>query len=281
MIEFSFQLRICLHLQSERSFQIGDGLVIQTSEVIRREHPELGTSQNMEVLSDIDSGFRFTRLTILVPDRDENIPADRLQSVYEKEVLTAVNYFIDSYRHVTGRFGIANIPSLYGYPGLNVQRQGGSGVFVISFGSQGEGISQFRGARSPEEHGAIEQLLNENSLRLEQLFMMDARRYSVNGHETQALINAVIALDIAIRNNGEKPRSKLTRFWLKIFYQHKALVRLVTKVLSEKNMDEGKIGDIVGAIRERNKIIHDGRRRISGSLERYLDTISEAIELLD
>lgn len=280
-IEFEFRLRICLHLHPTVEFSIGDtGILIKTNEVFEEKDSKFGSGQGIEILSDTEGGFRFTSLTVLVPDNDPSIPTDNLKDAYENDVVSAVNRFIDTYRYLTGRHGIANVHSLNDFHQVGVYRQRSGAeeptrFISVSFGPDGA-ISTLRPFRTAQEHAHLEKYLAETDIPLEDLFLMDARRYAASGHTIQALINAVIAVEIVAR---QIPRQKQNWFF-RLFRKKESLQYTVRKRLSELKMNATKINNVVGAIRQRNKIVHGGKRVLRGNINNYLHAIEESISAL-
>ena len=95
---------------------------------------------------------------------------------------------------------------------------------------------------------------------------VDARRYLRNGHDIQALINANIALEVSYQQSGKVELSKWERFRPLFAKKGDNFSGRVIKSLKEKSMSENSRKLIKGAIRERNNIVHGGRREINGQV---------------
>ncbi len=281
-IKICFRLPICLHLEDNYDFiffdKNGDKIIITTNDIRENMDSRHGSGQNIEIYSDTDAAFRFTKIIVTLIDKNKNIPEDRIGQVYKKEILGAINIFIDSYRQITHRDAIANVQDLTSLRNLSVYRENietgqSRGLVTLSFGSGG--LSPLRPLRTQEEHSKIQDILNFGGPKLEDLFIMEAQRQSVIGHSLEALINAVIALEISIRSG---PSLKLNIFEKIIFFRKKLILQ-VKRRLESLNFEETDL--VIGAIKDRHKIIHTGDRNIDSLLvEKYIKAIKDALDVL-
>src|SRR3989339_1933231 len=172
-IEISFRLPTCLYLQNEYLFSIEPNITIRVKEIREDADSRFGTVKNMEVCSDTAAAFRFTELTVIIPDFNSNIPDDNLLDVYNQKIIEVTNKFIDTFRFFTGRHAIANIQDLKNARRLSVRRVPGDIIsqVIFSFG-QGASMRTLVKLHTPEQHVELQELLND-SLPLEQLFIMD------------------------------------------------------------------------------------------------------------
>jgi hypothetical protein len=272
-IEISFRLPTCLYLQNEHVFSIEPNIAIRVKEIREESDTRFGTVKNMEVCSDTDAAFRFSELTVIIPDLNPKIPDENLLDVYNQKIIEVANKFIDTFRFFTGRHAIANIQDLRNARRLSIRRVPGDtiGEYIFSFG-QGSSMRTLVTLHTPEQHKKIQELLN-NNLPLEQLFIMDAIRHYTLGHYLQSLVSAIIALEITVNSY---PDIKIP--WiLKIFFKQKNLEYKIGKLLNNKT----EVSLIVGAIRKRNGIIHGGDRNIGEEiLQKYLVSIKNGIETI-
>lgn len=252
-------------------------IVIKTEDLTEREDSRFGTSVGVEIASDIDAAFRFTKLNVLIRDENSSIPTDALRDVYESDVIRATNRFIDSYRFVTGRHAIANLHNLSSVRQLSITRfddEGQVGNFVINFGAAGAVLRVHQPPLSEETHSQISAKF-VNGVPLEDQLMMDAARYATIGHSIQALISAITALDVVVR---EYPKSR-PRWFMRLWHRNSVLEQLVKTSLSNVS-DNLDISVVVGAIRERHKVVHAGRRNLKGDIMKYIKNIEAAVQLL-
>lgn len=204
IIEVSFELSVCLHLNKNSKFALKvDGRDIEVSTVdVLHEYTRFGRGVNMEIYSDIDSGFRYSQIKMTFVDPDPTIPLEKISTVYEDFILEATNKFIDAYRFVTGRVAISNISSISDLLGIQCGRPSPSGagqfVVAINFGGVGiggkhAGMGPFKPNLGADEEEKIRELLSSENIPLEDYFLMDAKRHMQIGHKIQALVSAVIA----------------------------------------------------------------------------------------
>jgi len=286
---FSFTLPICLHLDSNTDFLVNlhgwsSPFVINTEEYIEEYDPRYGNARNAEVNSDISSAFRFTRMNVIFQDINRGIPLDKTLELYQKDTLKAVNHFLNAYRYLTKRNAINNIFSLYATRSLKIYRvdQKGKEEFeiIINFGTDGA-LSPFLPLRSIEEHKKLHELISQDSLiPLEELFLMDAKRYAIIGYELQSLITGVIALEASIGKKGKK-KASLQSWVLNLFLRYDSLQSEVERLLNNNpNTPKSLIGDVIFAIRERNRVIHNGKTFIDGDIRKHLESIESAIKYI-
>lgn len=285
VIEASFELSVCLHLNKESKFAfkaLGKNVEVGTSDVIR-ENSRFGSGKNVEIYSDIDSGFRYTQVKIQFIDPDPNIPVDKLETVYEDVIVEATNRFIDAYRFVTGRVAIVNIASLSDISSIHVGRRnpqgGGSFLVAINFGSVGiggekTGMGPFKPDLEREREEEIRRILSSEEIPLHDYFIMDARRHVQIGHKIQALISAVIALEITMRSI--KPQNG----WLVRFFHRRKLLNYNLRKELKSRFPEESLALIIGGINLRDKVIHGGQRELTIDVRKFIDKAEEAIRML-
>ena len=269
-IKISFSLPTCLYLQDDFIFNIDQDIKIIHEETREEYDSRFGRGINVEVKSDTNAAFRFSKLTIEIPDYDPNIPGSRLVEVYNLKIIEAVNKFIDAYRFLSNRPAIANIQDLKNMRELSVgliPQQ----IFEtrISFGG---GLTNSP-ILSKTEHNKLQKLLT-GGVPLEEIFFMEAERHYALGHFLQSLVSAVIAIEIILNSciNIKIP------IIFRIFYKKKKLIYKIEKVLSDK-IDFQKMSLLIGAIKDRNRIVHNGKREINNeTIRKYLDVIKESIE---
>jgi len=281
-VEISFELSVCLHLDKEAVFllKLNDRDVeIKTNDVIY-ENTRFGRAQNTEIYSDTDSGFRYTQITISFKDTNPNIPLDNLSSAYRDLILESANKFIDVYRFVTGRVAITNIASISDLFGLSCFRRnnkgGGTGMVTINFGGVGiagkqVAMGQFRPDLNINDNEKIQNLLKTEGIPLEDLFMMDAKRHLQIGHKIQALISAVIATDIVIKYKNN---------WFVRFLYKGRLLEFNLKIELKDKIPKESLSIIIGGIRERNRVIHGGKRSLTIDISKYIEETGNAINKL-
>lgn len=287
---FSFILPICLHLENNFDFLVNlrgwpHPFIINTEECIEEYDPRYGNSKNAEVNSDIASAYRFTRLNIVFLDKNPTIPLEKIKELYENDVLKAVNHFLNAYRHITERHAINNIFSLSSVRSLIIYRGDKEGKeqfqIVIQFGVDGL-LSTFLPFRSSEEHTRLKELaLKDQPIPLDELLLMDAKRYSAIGYELQSLITAVTALEISIGNRKAKRSIRRMQYFLDFFLKNRRLQNKVKSLLNENlNTPKGLVGEVIFAIRERNRVVHDGKNFVKGDIKKHLESIRLAIKYI-
>ncbi|MBI2669740.1 MAG: hypothetical protein HYX20_01145 [Candidatus Yanofskybacteria bacterium] len=281
-IEISFELSVCLHLDKEAVFllKINERDVeIKTNDVIY-ENTRFGRAQNTEIYSDTDSGFRYTKITISFKDTNPKIPLDNLILAYKDLILESVNKFIDAYRFITGRVAISNIASISDLFGLSCFRRnakgGGTGMITINFGGVGiagkqVAMGQFKTDLDIKDNEKMQNLLKTGGIPLEDLFIMDAKRHLQIGHKIQALISAVIATEIVVRSKNN--------WFVRFLYKGKLLEFNLIKELKYK-LPKESLSIIIGGIKERNRVIHDGKRDLTIDISKYIKETEKAINKL-
>jgi len=282
-IEISFELSVCLHLDKEVVFLLkinGQDVEIKTKDVIY-QNTRFGRAQNMEIYSDTDSGFRYTQIVITFKDTKPKIPLDNLSSAYRDLILESVNKFLDVYRFVTGRVAISNISSTSDLFGLSCFRKnakgGGTVMVTMNFGGVGIAGKQvamgpFKPDLDPKENEKIQNLLKTEGIPLEDLFIMDAKRHLQMGHKIQALISTAIATEIVVI------RSK-NNWLIRFLYKGRLLEFNLTKELKSK-LPEESLSVIIGGIKERNRVIHGGKRKLTIDISKYIKETENAITKL-
>lgn len=285
--EFSFTLRTCLHLNPDVNFNIDSlGTIIKTEEIHEEHDSRYGTAKNMEITSDTDAAFRFTRIKILVPDQNKKIPLENLEKVYAEKILSSVNMFINSYRDLTGRYGINNISNLSDLPDKNVGRPtlqgGGTFMKTISFTGNEKGVtlSLYKPYRSTKEHEALQKMLTDPSLSLSKMFLMDAYKYHQTYQDIQSLINAIVALELSFWDYNIPNKFPILKPIYRFFSRYKNLQINAKYFLKNNGADRGIIECVTSAIKERNRIVHKGQRNVMGNMKKYLKDISHTIELI-
>ena len=130
--------------------------------------------------------------------------------------------------------------------------------------------------RSSEEHEKLRRLIESDPLPLDVLFMMDAWRDARIGHELQALTGAITALEIAL---PKSPPGLWERFRA-LIKGKKPLQVVVRDMLRSRKAEQKTIDLVIGAIRDRNRIVHEGMREITTDIQKYLTEIDRAISIL-
>ena len=281
-IEITFELSVCFHLDKEAVFLLkinGRDVEIKTNDVIY-ENTRFGRAQNTEIYSDTDSGFRYTQIIISFKDTNPKIPLDNLSLAYKDLILESVNKFIDVYRFVTGRVAISNIASISDLFGLSCFRRNakgnGAGMITINFGGVGiagkqVAMGQFKTDLDIKDNEKIQNLLKTEGIPLEDLFIMDAKRHLQIGHKIQALISAVIATEIVVRSKNN--------WFVRFLYKGKLLEFKLIKELKYK-LPKESLSIIIGGIKERNRVIHDGKRDLTIDISKYIEETEKAINKL-
>lgn len=77
----------------------------------------------------------------------------------------------------------------------------------------------------------------------------------------------------SITNARKKP------IWLLRILGWDSLQYLVKKNL-EGSLEKKHLSSVIGAIRERNKVVHEGRRVLGGDIKAYLTSIEQAVSYL-
>lgn len=270
-IEISFRLPTCLYIRDGFKFNIEKNIFVKVTEVREQQDVRFGSVHNMEVYSDTNAAFRFSVLTVIIPDTNPNIPDENLRETYRRKIIEVTNKFIDTYRFFSKRYSIANIQDLKDMYELKIQRVPGNtvGEFMFSFG-KGSSLRTLVPICTEENHIKLQNLLNQ-SIPLEQLFIMDAERHNSLGHYPQALLGAVIALEITVNSFTKIHIPK----FLKFFLRQKNLEYRLGKIIDKKE----DLDLIKGAVRKRNSIVHDGDRKIDEDiLEKYIGSIKKIIE---
>src|SRR3989344_5286729 len=279
IIEISFELSVCLHLNKSAVFSIkinGQDIEIRTDDVLY-ENTRFGKAINTEIYSDTDSGFRYTLIKLSFKDTNPKIPLDNLSSVYRNLILESVNKFIDVYRFTTGRVAISNIASMSDLFGLSCFRRnakgGGTVMVTINFGGVGiagkqVAMGQFKTDLGIEDNEKIQNLLKTEGIPLEDLFIMDAKRHLQIGHKIQALISTVIATEIVIRSKNN--------WFVRFLYKGRLLEFNLKKELKNKIPKES-LAIIIRGIKERNRVIHNGKRALTIDISKYIKETEDAI----
>jgi hypothetical protein len=293
-LEFCFTLPICLHLQKENEFEVSIPgrdfpFVVVSEEVIRKESP-FGTAKSAEITSDTEGGFRLTQLSIIFEDKNQSIPEEKIRDVYGKDVIRAINRFLEIYRYTTQRFAIQNIVDLDSLMYLGITRYNGAGKPVkfalsITFGKGG-----FLSGYQPLLDGAkIEEIdrlsKNFNSIAIEDLFFMDVKRHYFMGRDLEALILAVATLEITVNKKDIHINYSIKERFLKFLFKnnlYRALLkRKVEKLLSRTpGVSENLLSSVQSAIKERDAVVHGGRRSLKGNLEKHIDSLEKAIKYI-
>ena len=279
IIEVSFLLPTCLHLHRDVEFTLREEnesvATIRQEELFENEDSRYGRSSGVEVVNDIQGAFRFTRIILEIEDLEPDLPEENIAKAHEQRILSIANTFIDAYRFATGREKIRNIPSLESVHHLRIMRVGESGeragVLSISFG--GGSLTTFLPPRSDEDNLHIQSLLNQGVL-LEDQLMMNARRQNHLGHPEVALVMAVTALEVTLPTGSEAP------FWKRLLPCGSSTQRKAEKQLRAANVSPEIIAQIVGGIRDRNRIAHVGVRLGYKKVKKYLYNIQEGIDKL-
>lgn len=285
-IKISFKLGICLHLDESNLFSVngknGELIGIIYCEDIKEGSSEFGTGTNVELKSDIKGAFRFTNINLVMPNRSKT---REITVEIERNVLYATNKFLDSYKLVTRRFGIENIFSLSGLRDYNTQfffpQEPTHGIYRMQFP---EGITKLLPLRSIDDVKKINELVSqEEDLDLVEQFFLDARKFLAREYNLAALVNAVTSLQLKYKkflSSLDFNKYSLSAKELKILKNKEELPQKIdiifSKILKESDLDD-ILDSAKNAIRERNDIVHDGKRKIDGDVNKYLDSLEKVI----
>lgn len=291
-LHISFRLDVCLRLDESNLFEFkrensNQAGVIYCEDVIEETDPRLGTGTNVELTSDIRSAFRFTKVHLIIPS---SLGAwdDSLIPTIEKEVLYMINKFIDSYKFVTKRFGIENVYSLSSLYELNIisSNEDGKSQGVISIQFPG-GLTIRKPFRSQDEINIIKKLTSQHdSLYLVDRFLLDAYKYLSRGYDLQSLINIVTALQLKCKDFYSAIKTEdyeLTTQEKMILGDRHNLpgkIKIAFSKILPKRLDGSIIDSAVEAIKERNDIVHDGKRSLTGNIHNYISAVQKVIDLL-
>jgi hypothetical protein len=261
--------------------QIGQ-IKISTSDFIEDTMHGGGSGVGIELYSDIAAGFRFTKVSLEFKNPAPLLDLSRTTELYEPNVLAAVNAFLNAYRYITGRHKIRNIVDINSLREYVVSKidQGREKLHLVSGlpGYKGDTLSPFRPLRTDEEHVSIQNTINKGP-NLEDIFIMDARRQFGFGHFVEALILSVVALEISVVYPVEK--KKFIERMLKWFFPYRQLEKYLITRLKSRSYVKSDLELTIGAIRERNKIVHSGKRKITESqTKKYIDSIFNIITAL-
>jgi len=284
---FSFTLPVCLHLREGYDFLIktegtSNHFIIVTKEYVEGFDPRHGEGKNVEVFSDSVSAFRFTRISVLFPDYKPEIPLEGILRRNEKNVLKAVNHFLNCYRYTTGRSGVRNIYSLTSCRDLRVERGEKEGIrnflIVINFGKEGV-LSPFLPLRNLDEHKRLQSLTTSlDSIPLESLLLMDARRYAIDGHDAQAIINAVTALEIVVNKKNTK-LNFIQKILVNFIKGYGFRARVVKILKATPTFPEKLIVNVISAIKDRHRVVHRGKA-LKGNIDQHLNSVEKAVNAL-
>lgn len=289
-LNFSFILPTCFYLDKDYDFLVylsnwENPFVVNTEEVIEGYDSRYGTSHNVEVVSDVAGAFRLTRLNIFFQDKEPYISLEKIRSLYERDVIKVANHFIDAYRYLTGRYAISNVFNLSSVRDLLIKRgdKNGKEKFLISleFG-KGAVLTPFSLLRSREEHINLQELtIKDSPIPLEDLFLMDAKRHASTGHDLQAIISGVTALELAVSSVETHIDLKIWERLLVFFLRYSNLQTRIKKILTQNvNAPKGLLGNVIFAIRERNRVVHGRKRTLKGDIEKHLQYIETAIKYI-
>lgn len=278
-IEFSFRLPTCLYLKDGHQFEFkNEGSFVKISDVIQQMDARYGTATNMEVASDIDGGFHYTDLHIFVKDDDPRISEDSLERVHGKKVVSIANKLIDAFRYLADRPSIANVKDLESVGNFGITRHReklpAKGMMSINFGVGGS-LRAPPNPHSVEFHTRLQSFFDGESVPLERYFLMDARRHVALGHGLQGLVSAVTALEISITGYPSPVWWKFIR----IFKRGERLAVVVRQRLSGR-LSEQDLSNVSAAIKERNQVVHRGKRTLKGEAEQYVRSITVAVDNL-
>lgn len=289
-IEIIIVLPICLHLDNREfylSYKKGKNIVIRTENIYNNNHPIYGSVQNMEVDSDSDSRFRFSKVFIKIPLFGElMVPVEQIISTYSELYLKYLNTFLDQYRFVTKRSAIKNYTDLTDFiPPVTAKTSKdvfGEESFVSEMNFFARGLTTALDDRSEEDHLRLQEYLN-NNIPLHEKFMIDAERDFHYGNFLHSIINGVISLEIIIAelfgllsdktNISKEVRSDFIKN-VGIYLNLAFTLKLVSNIALMP--DDKVFENCQSAISIRNKIVHQGKRDIGkNDVETYLSSIKE------
>jgi len=291
-LEFSFTLPICLHLPNGDEFELyiperKFPFIIVSEEVIR-ETSAYGKGKGVEIISDVEGGFRLTQLSIVFKDENPKIPREKLRDVYERDVIRATNRFLDVCRYITCRYPIQSIPDLDSVRNLGVTRydEKGKGKFVINitFGTEGY-LAPHQPLLGEIKIKEIREFSKKfDSIPLEDLFLMDVKRHYFMGRDLEALIGGTTALEIVVSRKEVYVGYSLKERFLRLFTKnlYRGLLKRKTEKLLLKNPKTPKnlLGFVKAAIRERDAVVHNGRKSLKGNIKKHIDSIEKAIKYI-
>jgi len=291
-LEFCFTLPVCLRLSEKDEFEVyiprkNFPFIILSEEVIR-ETSSFGKGKGVEIISDVEGGFRLTQLSIIFKDENPKIPRENLRDVYEKDVLRATNRFLDVFRYITCRYPIQSIADLDSVGTLGITRhdEKGKGDFIISiaFGTGGY-LAPHQPLLDETKVKQIREFSKKiDSIALEDLFLMDVRRHYFMGRDLEALILGVTTLEIVISKKEVYIEYSLKERFLRLFAKnlYRALLKRKVEKLLLKNPNTPKnlLGFVQFAIKERDAVVHNGRKILKGDIKKHIDSLEKAIQYI-
>lgn len=282
-IHFSFVLPTCLYLDGSVDFCINlDGeeypIVLTVTQVVSNYDTRFGFSSNVEVVSDTSAGFRYSKINVRLKDENKNIPEENLIKVYEDKVLKTTNHFIDAFRFLSKRPAIQNIDKISNMKDFEVKRvqkdSGTKAMLSISFG-RGGAMTIFKPLNSVDFHIRLQEFIAKpESFDLERILIMDAHRQKHFGDDVYALISAITALELFV---GKKKEYSLFNKVINRLFPYRSLERKSKNLYHElKIEDPNLLSLIIGAIRDRHKVVHSGKRAIK-DVGKYISAIETFI----
>lgn len=285
-IEISYESDICFHIDRWRliewRFEFNGNkkpYVIVIEDVRQSFDERFWQSTNMEIATDRNAAFRFSRLRVFIPLLQLGIPFDNLEWFYWKYYKNIINDFIDSYRLITGRFQIWGIESKEDMREFTIchhkvweSSSCASNLFMSS-----TWWSLLRANRTEEEISNIHKILMwEEQIGLEEIFYMNAVRLFKDNHKQESLIILIITIEIITKRyllqqlwSDEKVsdymRSK--KDWLK------EIIRCIDEDFFWETLKD-KVKDIATWIKLRNDIVHSRKSEMIEipDLWRYLES---------
>lgn len=281
---FSLALPISLKLSSDRFFEISldsKKFLLNSEEIYNSFDPRFGEGKNIEVPSDIFSGFRYSRLNILFADENPKIPEENLKRAYGYSISEAVNNFLNIYRFTVNRPIIQLFDFDFVYD-LNIRRVAGKDTkFLqeISYGKNAS-IQPCQPLLAEDQQEKIDKLLRENYVvSLDNLFLMNAERHMFLNCPREALVLGVNALEFVANSKNVKLKYDW-KDWLCKYILHKnvyrGLLQKRIKMLISNNQLSKKVEE---AISDRDRVAHG--KKSKGSVAKHLKYIKKAILLID
>lgn len=287
-------LPVCLHLDNwvyTIPYRKETIIQIQPVDVFRAQKTYVGEVKNGEVISDEYSHFRFTEVAVRIPVLDERqVEIHGLYERYHEPFFDALNGFIDAARIALKRYGLRKYHDYSSFVD-NVYAAIGEGN---SFPTRVSGLAAWPIALakplcSKEDHNALQQVIDRR-VPLTQSFLADARTELHYHRDVQALLNAVIALEISvsavIRNTGET--KGISAKQIEELIKDVGLsgnVKTTLKLMLPQDTSlpaEETFQKCQAAITHRNKIMHEGRRDVPRrEVVDLIDSIEEMMAFLE
>ena len=292
-LEFSFESDVCLHIDRNRYIEWkfdynwdSKPYIIVIEDIKQTFDQRFWQAINLEVASDKNAAFRFSKIRVFIPVLKNWIPFDWLEWFYWKYFKSITNMFIDTYRYITWRFQMNWIETKediknFTICSYNIWENTHCSTQLMNSLCW---MTTLLPNRPDEEIDKIESILNwEDSISLHDYFYMNSIRLFKDNHRYESLVMLVVSLEIVTKNflyktlGSEEEVSNFMKThnsdWLK------EVIRVIDeKYFNKKNIHN--ISKISEWIKLRNDIIHIRKWNIVDlpRLKEYIDASKIVID---